>query len=139
MRRRPLLLGLTSLAAIAACRDQPPNQLTPPPRPSDPLHQPPPLDLPIGDEPPQDLATFVSESLAPLSANHRTLELLPIGEYPRGLVVEYERTHLVRSPDPELLRRFAEAWFGLPVRVLPAMSDAWLETQPSREHAGFCR
>jgi archaemetzincin len=114
-----------------ACEREPPR-----PKPAPPGDEPPPPGLPIGDEPPQDLAAFLAEPRRAITAELRTLELLPIGEYPRGFVVEYERVHLVRSPEPELLRRFAEAWFGLPVRVLPAMSDELLERQVQREFEG---
>jgi archaemetzincin len=68
--------------------------------------------------------------------NPRTLAILPIGEYPRGFVVEYERVHLVRSPEPDLLARFCEAWFGLPTRVLAPVDDSLLEAMPSREREG---
>jgi archaemetzincin len=101
-----------------------------------PGHEPPPPGLPIGDEPAQDLATFLAEPRRAITAETGTLELLPIGEYPRGFVVEYERVHLVRSPEPELLRRFASAWFGLPVRVLPALTDELLDAQAQREFEG---
>ena len=90
----------------------------------------------MGDEPAQDLETFLVEPRRLVTPERRTLELLPIGEYPRGFVVEYERVHLVRSPEPELLRRFASAWFGLPVRILPALSDELLEQQAQREFEG---
>ena len=150
------MLGLASVGSLYACgpapvdaakrdRTKPAAEPSSPPPDRDPLpaifadqpgHAPAPANLPIGDEPPQDYTTFVAEALAPVQADRRVLELLPIGEYPRGFVVEYERVHLVRSPDPALMQRFAEAWFGLPVRVLASTTDEWLEAQPSREHEG---
>ncbi len=66
----------------------------------------------------------------------RTIAILPIGEYPRGFVIEYEAVRLVRSPEPAIITRFLEAWFGLPTRMLPAMSDEVLEQLPAREHDG---
>lgn len=138
--RRTWIAGVSALIGAGACereasREPPPPQPEPP-APPPPGHEPAPPGLPIGDEPPQDLAAFLAEPRRVLTAQQRTLELLPIGEYPRGFVVEYERVHLVRSPPPELLRRFASAWFGLPVRVLPALSDELLEQQTQREFEG---
>jgi archaemetzincin len=92
--------------------------------------------LPSGDEPPQSLADFLAEPRRPLAGDARVLELLPIGEFPRGFVVEYERVHLVRSPELALLAALAQAWFGLPVRVLAPLSDALLESLPAREFEG---
>jgi archaemetzincin len=92
-------------------------------------------DVPRGDELPQDLADFLAERRA-IASEARVLELLPIGEFPRGFVVEYERVHLVRSPAPALLAELAQAWFGLPVRVLTGLPDALLESLPAREFEG---
>jgi len=100
------------------------------------VHRPAPARLPSDGEPPQTYADFLAEQPARPSQHNRTLAILPIGEYPRGFVVEYERTHLVRSPEPALLGRFCEAWFGLPVRILPALNDARLERMASRERDG---
>jgi archaemetzincin len=130
--RRTWIAGVSLALAGWACEREARN--APPPLPAG--HEPAPVDLPIGDEPPQDLAAFLTEPRRAITASLTTLELLPIGEYPRGFVVEYERVHLVRSPEPELLRRFASAWFGLPVRVLPGLSDELLEHQRQREFDG---
>lgn len=100
------------------------------------VHRPAPAKLPTEGEPPQSYADFLAEQPARPGPNNRTLAILPIGAYPRGFVVEYERTHLVRSPEPALLGRFCEAWFGLPVRILPAMSDELLEQMAARERDG---
>lgn len=100
------------------------------------VHRPAPAKLPSDGEPPQTYADFLAERPARPGPHDRTLAILPIGEYPRGFVVEYERTHLVRSPEPALLGRFCEAWFGLPVRILPALSDATLERMAARERDG---
>jgi archaemetzincin len=126
--RRTWITGVSALIGASACeREAPPSNEEPPaPLPG----------LPIGDEPPQDLAAFLSEPHRPITPQQRTLELLPIGEYPRGFVVEYERVHLVRSPSPALLGRFASAWFGLRVRVLASLSDDLLEQQAQREFEG---
>ncbi|MFV8750254.1 archaemetzincin [Nannocystaceae bacterium ST9] len=142
--RRTWLAGVSTTIGCLACERAAPrtaSEREPTPsedrEPLPPGHEPPPSGLPIGDEPGQDLASFLTEPRRPITAERRTLELLPIGEYPRGFVVEYERVHLVRSPELELLRRFASAWFGLPVRVAAALSDELLETQaPQREFEG---
>jgi archaemetzincin len=99
-------------------------------------HRPAPAQLASDGEPPQSYADFLAEAPARPGPARRTLAILPIGEYPRGFVVEYERTHLVRSPEPALLGRFCEAWFGLPIRILPALTDDLLERMPARERDG---
>lgn len=98
------------------------------------LHEPPPRRR--NDEPAQDFATFLDEGPRCPTAPRTAVALLPIGTYPRGFVVEYDRTHVVRSPEPDLLARVARAWFGLEVRVLPALPDDVLESLPSREREG---
>ncbi|MGB1013400.1 MAG: archaemetzincin, partial [Nannocystaceae bacterium] len=50
-----------------------------------------------------------------------TLYFLPIGQFPNGLVVEEERTVLVRSPEMKLLADHAERYFGLKTAILPAV------------------
>lgn len=157
MRRRDLLLGISSLTlGCGGSRDDAPvagERVSTAEQP-DPLgslddvpielrpafdragHRPAPAKLPIDGEPPQRYADFLAEAPPRPGPNHATLAILPIGDYPRGFVVEYERTHLVRSPEPALLGRFCEAWFGLPVRILPAMTDATLEQLPARERDG---
>ena len=98
-------------------------------------HGPPPTDL-DRSEPAQTYAEFLAEDPPRPEPPRRSLAILPIGEYPRGLIVEYERVHLVRSPEPAVLAQLCEAWFGLPVRVLPAMTDERLESMPIRERDG---
>jgi archaemetzincin len=165
MRRRDLLLGLLGAGlGCRDTPDQAANgspaeagsapEPAPPPRVEDPwgsladvpaelhpafdpaVHAPAPTWLATEDEPAQSFATYLDELPPRPSAGRRTLAILPIGEYPRGFVVEYERVRLVRSPEPALLGRFCEAWFGLPVRILPAMSDELLERMPARERDG---
>ena len=156
MRRRALLLAMGSLAlgcrraSEPEARDQadsstrsssPPDSLDSIPielRPAfDPaVHRPAPAKLPTDGEPPQSYADFLVEQPARPGPHNRTLAILPIGDYPRGFVVEYERTHLVRSPAPAQLGRFCEAWFGLPVRILPPMTDGLLESMSARERDG---
>lgn len=151
MQRRTWLHGALSCLALPACErreaapqvrasqvrestsEPDPSELGPTPGVGD---EPPPARLPSGDEPPQDLADFLAEPRRVIEHETRVLELLPIGEFPRGFVVEYERVHLVRSPAPALLAALAEAWFGLPVRVLAALPDALLESMPAREFEG---
>ena len=100
------------------------------------VHAPAPVNLAIDGEPVQTYADYLRELPPRPTDDRRTLAILPIGEYPRGFVVEYERVHLVRSPEPALLAQFCEAWFGLPVRILPGMSDELLERMPARERDG---
>lgn len=152
MRRRELLLAIASVAlGCGRTKEQPAETHA---NESDPLgslaevpvelraafdpsgHRPTPPGLPIGSEPPQSYADFLAEGPMKPEPGRRTLAILPIGEYPRGLLVEYDRTHLVRSPEPALLGRFCEAWFGLPTRILPAMPDELLEQMPARERDG---
>lgn len=101
-----------------------------------PGHTLPPVALARGDEPAQDFPRFLAEQPPELSPARSTLALLPIGEYPRGFIVEYDSVRLVRSPAPELLAEVVAAWFGLPVRVLPAIPDDELEGLPIREQDG---
>jgi archaemetzincin len=154
VRRRALLLAIGSLALGCRRANEPDASKRAPLPSNDPLgsldeiplelrpafdrsvHRPAPRNLPSDGEPPQTYADFLTERAARPGPSNRTLAILPIGDYPRGFVVEYERTHLVRSPEPALLGRFCEAWFGLPTRILPAMSDALLEQLPARERDG---
>jgi archaemetzincin len=151
MRRRTLLFAMGSVALGCRRASEPEAREQRGPSPTDPLdsipaelrsafdaaaHRPAPANLPIDGEPPQGYADFLAEQPARPGPSDRTLAILPIGDYPRGFVVEYERTHLVRSPEPALLGRFCEAWFGLPVRILPAMTDELLERMPTRERDG---
>jgi archaemetzincin len=129
VRRRDLLLAIGSVALGCGRRSSEPERARS-------VHRPPPANLPIDGEPPQSYADFVAEQPARPSSANRTIAILPIGEYPRGFIVEYERTHLVRSPEPALLGRVCEAWFGLPVTILPAMADELLEPMPARERDG---
>jgi len=50
-----------------------------------------------------------------------TLYFLPIGQFPNGLVVEEDRTVLVRSPEMTVLADHAERYFGLKTAILPAV------------------
>jgi archaemetzincin len=99
-------------------------------------HRPLPRAVVRDGEPPQTYAQFLAERPPRSQPGARTIAILPIGEYPRGFVVEYEAVRLVRSPEPTLIARFLEAWFGLPTRWLPAMSDEVLERLPARELEG---
>jgi len=95
-----------------------------------------PADLPMDGESGQTYADYLDENPPRPSAGAATIALLPIGAYPNGFIVEEGAVRLVRSPSLALVSRFIEAWFGLPTRVLPAMSDTLLESMPSREHDG---
>jgi archaemetzincin len=99
-------------------------------------HRPLPGTVAREGEAPQTYAEFVAERPPRPQPGLRTIAILPIGEYPRGFVVEYDAVRLVRSPEPTLIARFLEAWFGLPTRMLPAMSDEVLERLPARELEG---
>jgi archaemetzincin len=146
MRRRDLMLLLLGLGA---CRDTPAHDEPPSPlgslddvppalRPAfdERAHRPLPRTVERDGEPPQTYAEFLAEDPPRPQPGARTIAILPIGEYPRGFVVEYDAVRLVRSPETKLIARFLEAWFGLPVRVLPAMSDEVLERLPARERDG---
>lgn len=159
MRRRELLLSLIWLGACgrptAERRESEPEPEPEPPAaeptPPDPLgslddvpeilrpafdldaHLPPPADLPLDGERPQTYAELLAEHPPRPRPGARTIAILPIGEYPHGFVVEYGSVRLVRSLAPELIARWVEAWFGLPTRILPAMSDEVLEQLPARD------
>lgn len=159
MRRREwmlLLLGLVACERKPEPRDAEPNREPnpePPPPSESPIgslddippelrpafdervHRPLPSTL-VRDEAPQTYAEFLLEDPPRPLPTARTLAILPIGEYPRGFVVEYESVRLVRSPEPALISRFLAAWFGLPTRMLPAMSDEVLESLPARDLDG---
>lgn len=162
MRRRELMLLVLGLGAcerapepIEAQTNREPPPPSPAPAPTSPVgplddilpalrpafdervHRPLPQSVPR-DEPPQTYADFLAEQPPRLLPNARTIAILPIGEYPRGFVIEYGAARLVRSPEPAIISRFLEAWFGLPTRMLPAMSDEVLEQLPAREQDG-CR
>jgi archaemetzincin len=163
MRRRELMLLLLGLGSCERARDprdqaepnregEPDEPIpTPVPSPLGPLDDIPPTLRPAFDErghrplprtvdrdgeSPQTYAEFLAERPPRPKPGARTIAILPIGEYPRGFVVEYEAVRLVRSPEPTLIARFLAAWFGLPTRMLPAMSDEVLERLPARELDG---
>jgi archaemetzincin len=152
MRRREWMLSLLGLAACERGRDTreqgepsrtasplgPLDDVPPALRPAfdERAHRPLPRTVERDGESPQTYAEFLAEDPPRPQPGARTIAILPIGEYPRGFVVEYESVRLVRSPETTLLARFLEAWFGLPVRVLPAMSDELLERLPARERDG---
>ncbi|PRQ08052.1 archaemetzincin [Enhygromyxa salina] len=162
MRRREFLILALGVGACErakpelAARDDAPELPTaaPAPAPASPLgslddipavlrpafsltgHAPPPRSVTASGEPPQSFAEFLAEHPPRPRPDARTIAILPIGEYPRGFVVEYDAVRLVRSPEPELLARFISAWFGLPTTILPAMTDEPLERLPARELDG---
>jgi archaemetzincin len=163
MRRRELMVLLLGLGACERSRDardggepnlepdpQPPttkrepsplgslDDIPPELRPAfdERAHRPLPSTVDRDGEAPQTYAEFLAEKPPRPQPGVRTIAILPIGEYPRGFVVEYEAVRLVRSPEPTLIARFLEAWFGLPTRMLPAMSDEVLERLPARELDG---
>jgi archaemetzincin len=162
MRRRELMWLLLGLGACERTRElgdgaQPAQPAMPlmPPMPSplgslddiplslqpafdERVHRPLPTTVVRDGEAPQTYAEFLTETRfsARTGPEARTIAILPIGEYPRGFVVEYEAVRLVRSPEPTLIARFLAAWFGLPTRMLPAMSDEVLERLPARELDG---
>ncbi len=64
-----------------------------------------------------------------------TIYFLPIGQFPNGLIVEEDRTVLVRSPEIEVLSKHVERYFGLSVGVLPAVDVESLKLE-TRERDG---
>ncbi len=64
-----------------------------------------------------------------------TIYLLPIGQFPNGLIVEEDRTVLVRSPEIEILAEHVERYFGLEVAVMKAVDMETLAPE-TRERDG---
>jgi archaemetzincin len=75
--------------------------------------------LSVHSEPGQSFNAFRSASPNRPDERRRTLYLLPLGEFPRG-----------SSPALLTLQAYAEAFFQLPVKVLPAYLAADREFQP---------
>lgn len=156
MRRRGFL-SLPLIALASACEDAPSaetaetkDRATPleelpvkahpagEPSPFDPGgHDPAPMALPMGDEPAQSFDDFLAEAPPAIEPGLETVALLPIGEFPHGLVAAQDRLYLVRSPPLERLGDWASRWLGVPVRLLPAMSDEALQRLPHRELDGL--
>lgn len=86
------------------------------------------------DEPPQTYSDYLASK--PNRPDHRNrLYILPLGEFPREMVVEPRYVVLVSSPPLSRLGQYAEAFFGLPTTVMDPRPLEPLSV-PARLHRG---